>query len=107
MRMPTPNSKPPFCHHVMWWSDRRDDRLAVATALGAEHAPAERAQAALVPAGGALDPVDPLVRPRRTRARTIAPSAAMPISAPFFGMRFPKKRIRTNDTAGIAGMIQP
>ncbi len=20
MRMPTPNSKPPFCHHVMWCS---------------------------------------------------------------------------------------
>ncbi len=31
----------------------------------------------------------------------------MPISAPFFGMRLPKKRIRRNDTAGIAGMIQP
>ena len=34
-------------------------------------------------------------------------SATMPISEPFFGKCFPKKRIRRNDTAGIAGMIQP
>ena len=32
------------------------------------------------------------------------PRAAMPISAPFFGMRFPKNRIRKNEAAGISGM---
>ena len=30
----------------------------------------------------------------------------MPISDPLRGIRFPKKRIRTNETAGMAGMIQ-
>jgi hypothetical protein len=34
-------------------------------------------------------------------------SATMPISEPFLGKRFPKRRIRMNETAGIAGMIQP
>ena len=28
----------------------------------------------------------------------------MPISAPFFGIRLPKKRMRKNDAAGISGM---
>src|SRR5215831_6273017 len=36
-----------------------------------------------------------------------APTAAMPTSAPFFGRCLPKKRIRTNEIAGTAGMIQP
>ena len=39
----------------------RDDGLAVPATLGAEHAPAERPESALVTAGGALDAVDPLV----------------------------------------------
>ena len=33
------------------------------------------------------------------------PSAAMPISAPLYGIRFPKDRIRKNDAAGISGMM--
>ena len=32
--------------------------------------------------------------------------AVMPISEPVHGIRLPKKRIRTNDTTGIGGMIQ-
>ena len=60
MRMPTPNSMPPFCHHVKWCSTGVTTGFAV-TALGAEHAAAERAQSALVAAARALDPVDPLV----------------------------------------------
>ena len=28
----------------------------------------------------------------------------MPISAPFFGIRLPKKRIRKKEAAGISGM---
>ena len=28
----------------------------------------------------------------------------MPISAPLYGIRFPKKRIRKNEAAGISGM---
>jgi hypothetical protein len=30
----------------------------------------------------------------------------MPISDPFRGRRFPKKRIKKNETAGTSGMIQ-
>jgi hypothetical protein len=30
----------------------------------------------------------------------------MPISAPFFGIRFPKARMRKNEAAGMSGMIQ-
>jgi hypothetical protein len=33
--------------------------------------------------------------------------ATIPISEPFLGKCFPKRRIRMNETAGIAGMIQP
>ena len=29
----------------------------------------------------------------------------MPISAPLFGIRFPKNRMRKNDAAGISGMM--
>ena len=35
-----------------------------------------------------------------------APTAAMPISAPCFGMRLPKKMMRTNAIAGTVGMSQ-
>src|SRR5713101_3709636 len=35
-----------------------------------------------------------------------APTAAIPISEPRLGRRFPKNRIRKKETAGIAGMIQ-
>ena len=101
--MPTPNSTPPFCHHVTWWTTGVTTGFAVATALGAEHAAAERARGRSRDRRWRLDPVDPLVRPRRTTSTNDAPSAAMPTSAPFFGKRFPKNRIRTNDTAGIAG----
>src|SRR5436190_13850155 len=42
-----------------------------------------------------------------TTARTKdAPTARIPISAPRRRIRFPKKRISRNETAGIAGMIQ-
>src|ERR1700682_4329057 len=33
------------------------------------------------------------------------PTAAIPTSAPFFGKRFPKSRMMTNDAVGRAGMI--
>ena len=78
--------------------DRRDDRLAV-LALGGEQAPPERARAPRA------CPV--ASRPGRSTATTAthestndAPTAAMPISAPLRGSRFPKKRITTNETAG-------
>ena len=59
MRMPMLNSMPPFCHHVKWWITGVTTGLAVA-AFGAEHAAAERAQAAGLAAGGVVDPLDPL-----------------------------------------------
>jgi hypothetical protein len=37
----------------------------------------------------------------------VAPSAAMPISEPFFGKCLPKNRISRKESAGTAGMIQP
>ena len=40
----------------------------------------------------------------RARAKQ-TPSAAMPISAPLYGIRLPKNRIRKNDAAGISGMM--
>ncbi len=84
---------------------RGDDRFAV-TALGAEHPATEGAEPALVP---------PLALSTRSihwytathESTNDAPSATIPISEPFFGKCFPKSRIRTNETAGIAGMIQP
>src|SRR5436190_23843242 len=36
--------------------------------------------------------------------RKLAPTAAIPISAPFPGIRLPKNRIRKNETAGNAGI---
>ena len=34
------------------------------------------------------------------------PTDAMPISAPFFGIRLPKNRMSRNETAGMSGKIQ-
>ena len=106
MRMPTPNSMPPFCHHVKWCTHGGDDGLAVA-ALGAEHAAAEGAQAALLAAGRVVDPLDPLVDGDAREHERRADREDADLARPCRGMCFPKKRIRTNETAGIAGMIQP
>ena len=85
------------------------DRLTTGSAscagLGAEQTPAERAETLAVP------PVALSTRSIHWKAATTdstndVPTAPMPISAPCFGIRFPKKRIRRNETAGSAGMIQ-
>ena len=52
----------------------------------ARRRPGRARGAAPVPAGGVLDALDPLDGRDARRARTIAPTATMPISEPSFGM---------------------
>ena len=94
----------PFCHQVMRVHDRCDDGLGRVRRAGEQARPECRETLAVT--GGVVDAVDPLddrdaprarTRCRRQRSRSPRPSSAC---------CFPKKRIRRNETAGIAGMIQ-
>ena len=55
---------------------------------------------------GVLDALDPLDDARRTTSTNDAPTATMPTSEPWRGMRLPNSRITTNESAGISG-IEP
>ena len=87
--------------------DRRDDGLARAAALGAEarRAPSAR-EPARVTAVGVLDALDPLDDARRTTSTNDAPTATMPISAPFSASASRRTGSAKNETAGISGMSQ-
>src|SRR6266511_35291 len=99
--VPTPKSMLPFCHHVIEWTTGFTTSWCSAPAIS--------------PLPNAARPSDlPVASLTRSNHWTPAmhastndvPTAAMPISAPFFGMRLPKKRIKKNEAAGSEGMIQ-
>ena len=83
--------------------DRRDDGLAVPAALGAEHAAAECARGRSRDRRWRPRPAGSTGTTATHDSTNDAPTARMPISRPFLGIRLPKNRIRKNDTAGIGG----
>ena len=83
--------------------DRLHDRFRLVRRPG-EQAPAERAETFAVPRGVSTRSIH--WKAATTESTNEVPTAPIPISAPRSGILFPKKRIRRNETAGSAGMIQ-
>ena len=101
--VPTLKSMSPFCHHVI--ACTTGCTTGSASCAGPANSPRPNARRP------SLWPVALSTRSIHWKAATTdrtnaVPTAPMPISAPRSGIRFPKKRIRRNETAGSAGMIQ-
>ena len=102
--VPTVKSIEPFCHHVI--ACTTGCTTGSASCAGPANRPAAERAETLAVAGGALDPVDPLDGGHDRQHERRADGTDADLGAACSGIRFPKKRIRRNETAGSAGMIQ-
>ena len=101
MRVPTPNSMPPFCHQVNVCTTGVTTALAVPPPSRAEHAATERRAPRRAP-GGVFHPVDPL-DDRDAESTNDAPSGDDADLRALARHALPEEAgSATNETAGIA-----
>jgi hypothetical protein len=106
--VPTPSSNPPLRHQVAWCTTG----VTAGRCSSAPSRPTLRPSACARPPNALCCPPSASLT-RLTHCTSVpidsrndAPTAAMPISEPCRGMRLPKRRIATNDSAGISGISQ-